>query len=297
MVGECHFYSAELAGELVLFDTGPPTEEAWELLCREVDLQRLKHVFITHWHVDHCGQVGRIQEESGASVYLSELDALKVGRQQERLQLLAAELGRLGLDERFQEGLYRQGSQAGIFADPPHQFDILEESPAPARLGVDWLNCAGHSQSDLIFRIGPYAISGDILLPNLFQSPLLEVDLRSLGRRFDNYGAYCDSLKRFRSLRGVTILPGHRRSVESLEGVVHFYVNKLRERAALLGRFPAGTPVSEIVATLCGDIHENPVLAYLKASEVVFMQDYLADPERIETALRHFDAVEQEHLS
>ena len=27
MVGEVHFYSAELNGELVLFDTGPPTPE------------------------------------------------------------------------------------------------------------------------------------------------------------------------------------------------------------------------------------------------------------------------------
>lgn len=288
LVGDCHFYSVELAGELALFDTGPPTEAAWEILCREVDLSRLQHVFVTHWHVDHCGQVGRIQAATGATIYLAERDALKLRHQQQRLQLLAGELTKLGFNSEFQQRLYVQSKQGGLLAEPFDNYQILEESDEPRRLGVGYLRCAGHSQSDLIFLLGDSAISGDILLPNIFQSPLLEVDLRNFSGRFDNYAAYCKSLIKFKQLRGVRVLPGHRRVVENLDDVIGFYVDKLRERAAQLTQLPDAISVCQIVEILCGDILQNPVVSYLKASEVVFIQDYLQRPQLLEDALSQF---------
>ena len=290
-VGDCHFYSVELAGELALFDTGPPTEAAWQTLCREVDLTRLKHVFVTHWHVDHCGQVGRIHAEAGATVYLAELDALKLRHQEQRLQLLAGELSRLGFSGEFQQRLHEQGKRDGLFAEPFDHYQILEESNQPQRLGVDYLNWAGHSQSDLIFLLENSAISGDILLPNIFQSPLLEVDLRSFAGRFDNYGAYCASLIKFKQLRELQILPGHRWVIDKLDAVIDFYIAKLRERAEQLKPFSNETPVSEIIENLFGDILKNPLVTYLKASEVVFIQDYLLRPQLLENALSQYRSV------
>lgn len=291
MVGDCHFYSVELAGELVLFDCGPPTDAAWKTLCREVDLSRLKHVFVTHWHIDHCGQVGRIYAETGATVYLAELDALKLRHQERRLQLLAAELTAMGFCDEFQQCLYQQAKHGGLFSEPFDNYQILEDSTEPARLGVEYLNCGGHSQSDLIFLLGDSAISGDILLPNIFQSPLLEVDLRTFSGRFDNYSVYCESLIKFKQLRQYRILPGHRQRVESLEEVVGFYTAKLRERATQLAHFPATTPVCRIVETLTGDILQDPIISYLKASEVIFIQAYQRRPQLLEEALQHFMAV------
>ncbi|MDF1580646.1 MAG: MBL fold metallo-hydrolase [Desulfuromonadales bacterium] len=292
MVGDCHFYTTELAGELVLFDTGPPTISAWETLCREVDLSRLKHIFLTHWHIDHCGQVNKIQAASGATVYLSELDALKLHHQQQRLELLKLELVRMGFNAEFQQRLYEQGSHVGLFSEPPEHYQVLEFSPKVQQLGLDYLHCAGHSQSDLIFLLGESAISGDILLANIFQSPLLEIDLRTFAGRFDNYTAYCASLVKFRQLRGRNVLPGHRYSATRIDAVVSFYVAKLRERAAHLAQFAVGTPVSRIVATLFGDLLVNPVVTYLKASEVLFMQDYLARPHLLDEALTAFGLTE-----
>lgn len=288
MVGECHFYSAEIEGDLVLFDTGPPTEAAWETLGREVDLSLLKHVFVTHWHVDHCGQVERLQAETGATVYLSELDSLKLQHQEKRLQLLAVELEKMGFGQDFQQRLYEQGHHSGLFSEPLINYQVLEESAEPKRLGIEYLNCAGHSQSDLIFLLGDTAVSGDILLPKIFQSPLLEIDLRTFAGRFDNYAAYCSSLVKFKQLRGRQILPGHRRCVDRVDDVVQFYVGKLRERAAQLKHFSIDTPVSEIVATMFDDVLDNPVVTYLKASEVLFMLDYLERPQLLESALQEF---------
>ena len=287
-IGASHFYSAELQGELVLFDTGPPTEEAWATLSREIDLARLRHVFITHWHVDHCGQIDRIQAESDAVVYLSQIDAWKLQHQKKRLHLMLNELQLNGFDEKFQKQLYEQSSHTDHFFKSIEGCRVIEQSTEPARLGIEYLNCAGHSQSDLIFRVGDCAISGDILLPNLFQTPLLEIDLTTFAGRFDNYTAYCSSLVKFRQLRGLRILPGHRQAFEQLDEVILYYVGKLRERAAQLERFSSKISVREIVEALFGEIMTNPVVTYLKASEVVFMQDYLARPQLLEEALHQY---------
>ena len=60
LIGEVHCYSAEINGELVLFDSGPPTAEALALLVSQIDLSRLKYLFITHCHIDHYGLAAMI---------------------------------------------------------------------------------------------------------------------------------------------------------------------------------------------------------------------------------------------
>ena len=50
MVGPVHCYTTEVNGELVLFDTGPPTSSAEHYHTKHIDLASLKYVFITHCH-------------------------------------------------------------------------------------------------------------------------------------------------------------------------------------------------------------------------------------------------------
>ena len=62
MVGPVHCYTGTLAGELVLFDTGPPTEEGRRSLQEQIDLAKLKHILITHCHIDHYGQADWLEK-------------------------------------------------------------------------------------------------------------------------------------------------------------------------------------------------------------------------------------------
>jgi len=55
MVGPVHCYTAWFGDELVLFDTGPPVVEAQRFLAERIDLGRLRHVVVTHCHIDHYG--------------------------------------------------------------------------------------------------------------------------------------------------------------------------------------------------------------------------------------------------
>ena len=284
-VGEAHLYLTEIEGELVLFDTGPPTIEGRELLCSQVDLARLRHVFITHCHVDHYGLIHFIAEHSDAEIYLPGRDVLKLRHHERRLAYIEEEMAGLGFSReqirRFRESVERNRLLPAV----PRRFRVAEEAAATGRLGIEVLACPGHSQSDLVYFGGDWAVTGDTLLRGIFQVPLLDVDLQSFAGRFRNYAAYCESLRRLGALRGRRILPGHRYSVESLEACILFYVGKLCQRAARLKVFPAELPVSNLVERLFGEGPGDPFITYIKASEIVFMRDFLAEPERLRGAL------------
>lgn len=62
-----------------IIDTGlniPPTHEAWENTLREhgIKWDDIRAVYVTHYHPDHYGAAGWLQEKTGAPVCMSERD-------------------------------------------------------------------------------------------------------------------------------------------------------------------------------------------------------------------------------
>ena len=285
MVGDVHFYSARLAGELVLFDTGPPTEQAWELIRTEIGLAELRHVFITHCHIDHWGNAARLVRETGAILYLPQRDADKIVHHPRRIQGMMEILRGYGFDQSYLDALRAEIDSDSTFPPFPQQFEIVEQSGAARRLGIKVLPCPGHSQSDLVYRIGNQAITGDVLLRGIFQSPLLDIDLQTFAGRFHNYPAYCASLTNLTGLRDCHILPGHRYRVDSVDETILFYLRKMIDRALRLKPHAREKDVASLVGRLFTE-RELPLFhRYLKASEIIFMQDLLVDPQRLQRAL------------
>ncbi|MBE0504433.1 MAG: MBL fold metallo-hydrolase [Desulfuromonadales bacterium] len=285
MVGDVHCYTIEIEGELVLFDTGPSTEAAQGDLRRAVDLHRLKYLFVTHCHVDHYGLIDFVARNSEARIFIPHMDAIKVQRHEERLERIADLLAACGYDHDFSRS-FRSGLEVHrLFPTVPLRYEVVEESDVPARLGISWLNCPGHSQSDLVYRYGEHAVTGDILLRDIFQVPLLDVDLTTFDGRFRNYEAYCASLHKLAGLRGCIIHPGHRLTVESLDATILFYAGKLLERARAVHRLAHLERERDVVEALFGATLREPFFIYLKVAEIVFMRDFLADPERLKRSL------------
>lgn len=284
MVGEVHFYTAELDSGLALFDTGPPTKEGESFLQVNIDLDRLEYLFITHCHVDHYGLSNFLLEHSNAKVFIARKDAIKFYRHDERIACIAALLSKHGFSDDYIQKLRDSFKKHKIFPKIPENYRIVEDSPEIAALGVNWISCPGHSQSDLVYLVGDSAVTGDILLRNIFQAPLLDIDLDSFEGRFRNYDAYCDSLLKLAELRGYRIMPGHRHYVESLDEAVLFYVTTLLDRVAQVLPF-SRLALTEIIERLFQGRLTDPFLVYLKVSEVVFMLDFIKNPELLKKSL------------
>ncbi|MEF8800825.1 MAG: MBL fold metallo-hydrolase [Halolamina sp.] len=76
--------------ETVLVDSGVDTEQTRTELAEGLEDLGLEfadvdRVFLTHWHYDHAGLAGHIQEESGATVHVHEADAPLVAGDEESL--------------------------------------------------------------------------------------------------------------------------------------------------------------------------------------------------------------------
>ena len=283
LVGPVHCYSAELAGELVLFDCGPPSVEAMAQLQRDIPLERLKHIVISHCHADHYGLAAQLQQQTGAKLYLPYRDHLMLSRAQEHIAGVLELLREAGFPDQFMTAFSEHISIPDrIYPIPPSDY-LITEQDLPARLGISAMSCPGHSQSDLVLCGADWAVTGDIMLAGIFQAPLLEIDLLT-GQRFSNYQAYCTSLERIATLRNKTILPGHRQRVSSVDNCLLFYLHKLLSRAERVRRFPATASAYDIIDNLLGINYELPYATYAKASEIIFIRDFLADPERLKTA-------------
>jgi hydroxyacylglutathione hydrolase len=285
MVGEVHFYSTEINGELVLFDTGPPTPEGLGELERSVDLKRLKYLFVTHCHVDHYGLAAHIESRSAAQIYFPRKDVQRLRRREEWLTGLQGLLATAGFEPDFGRRLQAIFLAHQTMPPCPKEFGIAEDSEIPGRLGISLLPCPGHSQSDLVYLQDGFAVTGDILLRDIFQSPLLDVDAENLSARFKNYDAYCSSLINLAALRGRVILPAHRQYVQGVDETIIFYLKKLLERAGQVKRFAHLEKVSEVVQQIFGATLVDPFVIYLKVSEIYFMRDFLADPSQLKLSL------------
>lgn len=291
-VGEAHFYSTEIDGKLVLFDTGPSTPEAFAFLREQVDLARLKYLFITHCHDDHFGLATSIARESDARIYIPRKDSIKLRNREKRLPQLEKVFAGCGFDAAVIRKLmdwFR--ANARRFAGSEH-FGIVEESDALERLRITCSSFAGHSQSDLVYFCDGHAITGDILLRNVFQVPLLDIDVEDFTGRFVNYVPWCSSLAAMSKLRGYKLCPGHCGNLDRLDETLTSYLRRLLRRAERVRKMEGVESVQEMIVRLFGKVPDDPVYLFSKASEMVFLRDFLSEPVRLKHSLEQIGLFE-----
>ncbi len=287
-VGDVHMYTCELNGAPVLFDTGPPTKEASRYLRENIDLERLEYVFITHCHPDHYGNVKFLEETTSARIVFSQYDTFKYERLEECADIMCDVIMDLGFPPdgiKLACASFRDFHRAVPY---PDKYLLLEESSGLLdSLGMSYIRCPGHTQSDIVYLLGDYAISGDVILRKIFTAPLLEVDYDTFKGRFSNYKAYCSTISRLKEIEGKIFLPSHNDFIDSVDERILFFVSKLIERAGTLAaKRKAGKSVYETVRSLFGGrLEGSPLMMYIKISEIVFMYDFLESSELLFEAL------------
>ncbi len=281
-VGDVHIYSTTYQDGVILFDVGPDTVEAQEWLRNNIDLSRLSNVFITHCHVDHFGGLRFIEQETDAAIHLPGRDVMKYARWQIREKKMYALFQELGFTGKILDDLHNLFRRREAYPELPACFSIVEENMP--ELGISFVNCPGHTQADIVYYTDDWAVTGDTIFSDLFQTPVFEVDMLT-GERYKNYHGYCQSLENLYSLRERTICPAHKGEVRDVDAALLFYVARMLRRAKRIKEYDSSMSVAEIIFDIFGKTYAKPFHIYLKISEILFLQDFIQEPERLRSSL------------
>ncbi|MBN2397230.1 MAG: MBL fold metallo-hydrolase [Deltaproteobacteria bacterium] len=227
---------------VVLFDTGMNLGGAFSNLegsLAEIgrSVEDIDHIFITHYHADHCGLAGRIKEISGAVIHMSEIgrQILHDNRDQGRVgDVVKKFYTEQGIAEETVDAYliflryFRRATlpfEVDEYLEPSREYDIggtiFEVVPSP-----------GHARDHVcyFFRNAGVLISGDHLLPeNTFN---LRPDL--FCPAFRPARAMLDSLNHIEDLPVTRVLPAHGDPFADLKPIIEDTKRRHRERSNLI---------------------------------------------------------------
>jgi len=282
--------------EPVLVDTGVCGEATMAALsaalgCLGARVSDVRHLLLTHGHVDHCGGARAIREASGCDVRLHP-------RGHERV---ADPAGRLAADlPGYLDFLARSGfSQATIdlhaqhagwhlkYMDPCADLASVREGDVVATGDGRRLRCVetpGHSGDSVSWMLEDEGVllTGDHVLPTITSNPTLESAGDDCEPCLRPLVAFRESLRKAASLPVEVACPGHGRPFGDLAGrCAEIEAHQARRCDHVLGRIrEAGAPTRKALALLVfGKVPAKEV--YLALSEIQAAIGLLADEGRV----------------
>lgn len=168
-------------GKFVIIDPGLHTQESvacWEIVLQELDLswEDCNVVFVTHQHPDHYGLAGYVQQNSGASVYMTEEAFRYTERlwgtgiaqfEQEMLQLLELH----GTPKSIQHGILHNLREFVELVQPRPTITFVQEQESINLGKRSWrmIGTKGHAYGQVMLydEAGKIMICGDQVLPKI----------------------------------------------------------------------------------------------------------------------------------
>ncbi|KQC08679.1 MAG: hypothetical protein APR62_04155 [Smithella sp. SDB] len=203
--------------ELLLFDTGLNVSGSYETLEKDLtnaglNINNIKHVFLTHTHTDHCSMAGFLQKDTGAKIYLSNAasEDYEHTRQPDltikQVRKFYARHGMSGrqIDLIIEEYKYIQNIITEFNTDCYlHNHEVFEFGDWKFEVIFTPGHAAGHVC--FFFREKGFLLAGDHILP--FIAPILSPDI--FDDSFYPLKTYLGSLDAIGELPISTIYPGH----------------------------------------------------------------------------------------
>jgi glyoxylase-like metal-dependent hydrolase (beta-lactamase superfamily II) len=228
-------------GGFTLIDTGPNLNGVLPAL--EASLAKIgrrvedcRRIWITHFHMDHCGLAGIIAGRSGASVYLSEIEELTVrtfAREEDRASRIRRFALEQGLDGGTIDTVIRAFSAFRTATSPFSAAGILADGDQLSAGGrmVEVIATPGHSRGHISFHLPKerFLIAGDHVLPHI--TPNLSPDL--IAPDFHPLESFFSSLARVEDLPVRRVCPAHGRPFPDLKKRVAEIREHHRERSEI----------------------------------------------------------------
>ncbi|MEB1806976.1 MAG: MBL fold metallo-hydrolase [Bacillaceae bacterium] len=193
-VGPVNVYLIE-GNALTLVDTGPKTDEAWEILIKGIEevgyqLMDIQQILITHYHIDHSGLLERVRKISGAQILghplLEPYIEIKPEFNEYRNQFYFNLYKSCGVPSEYHHHFARQQKRFQHLFDPS-QVDIKLAHRQQVPGLEDWqvLYTPGHSQDHLCIyrRRDGVLLGGDHIIEHISSNALIEPPLHSTNER------------------------------------------------------------------------------------------------------------------
>jgi glyoxylase-like metal-dependent hydrolase (beta-lactamase superfamily II) len=209
--------------ELALVDTGVATDGVRAdlregLAERGYEFADVDDVVLTHFHVDHAGLAGEIQDESGAIVYVHEADAPLVEHDSDAVAALEDRrrdlLEQWGVPEEKRTALESFLDAADHLDGEPVEATPIEDGDVLEVGGVtlETIHAPGHAAGLCCFEIGgsSEAFVGDTVLP-VYTPNVGGADVR-VDRPLEKYA---ETLRTLIDRDYDRVWPGHREPIET----------------------------------------------------------------------------------
>jgi glyoxylase-like metal-dependent hydrolase (beta-lactamase superfamily II) len=235
--GDNSSYVVRGEGETALIDTGVSTPETkrgfvGSLDAVGVDVAEIDDVFLTHWHADHTGLAGYVQDESGATVHVHENDAPIVEQDDEAWDSMYDEQRRL-IDDwgipggKSEELLSFMEAMEPAYGEPPSVETFTDgDRFGVAGVELEALGAPGHTAGLTCFAVGETVFTGDALLP-VYTPNVGGADVR-VEKPLEKY---LGTLVRIAERGFDRAYPGHRDVIENPTGRAGEILRHHRERA------------------------------------------------------------------
>lgn len=256
--GPANVYVIEDAdGRYTLFDTGIGTNDGIAALRgqaaeRGLDLRKLSRILVSHGHLDHFGNAQMLSEESGARVFVHELDREKIVGDARFATLLRRHRGyflKLGVPvetfDAMQAGADRNPSHVR-YVEPErvgalHEGDVLHFRHFDAVVK----HLPGHTPGLVCLwaERQRFFFADDHVLARVSPNPVIDFCQGEGPNKFRALSRYLDGARWVRELELDAVLPGHgpaftgHRSL--LDGLFEFYGRRQGKLLARLAESPA----------------------------------------------------------
>ena len=226
-------------------DTGVDGEETralWErVMARHLGGKPVTQLVVTHFHPDHAGVAGWLQERTAAAFWMSRTEwlmarMLLLEPEAEARADLAQYLRRLGFGPEVNwESIYQTGVFRDLSGPMPRVFQRLREGQILSIGGRTWriLTGGGHSPEMACLHCAELGIliSGDQVLPRI--SPNIGVNSAEMAG--NPLLRFLETLERFAALPADTlVLPSHNEPFRGLHRRLDALTLHHQERLALL---------------------------------------------------------------